>query len=122
MKESERLSPLDWLRGMPAQFEAEGIQRTLRGGVMFRRKQLKASRIPARWEDVTPQWMTAAIASRHPDATVGGVKIVTADEGSNRRARFSLDYAKGSGAKTVFLKAHAPAHCFVHFRKRQSVR
>jgi hypothetical protein len=76
---------------------------------MFWRRQLKACRIPTRWEDVTPQWMTAAITRHHPDATVGDVKIVTADDGSNRRARFSLDYARGSGPKTVFLELDTPS-------------
>jgi hypothetical protein len=77
---------------------------------------LKPSRIPARWEDVTPEWMTAALACRHPDAVVDDVRIVTRDDGTNRRARLSLSYARGTGPGTVFLKAHQPAHRFVHLR------
>lgn len=83
---------------------------------MSGRTYLKPSRIPARWEDVTPEWMTAAIASRHPDAVVDDVRIVTRDDGTNRRARLGLSYARGSGPGTVFLKAHQPAHRFVHLR------
>lgn len=77
---------------------------------------MKQLRIPRRWEDVTPQWMTAAIASRHPQARVSGVHIVNQDDGTNRRSRFALDYEQGSGPERVFLKAHADAHRIVHLR------
>lgn len=73
-------------------------------------------RIPRQWEDVTPEWMTRAIASRHPDARVGAVELVTRDDGTNRRARFGIRYASGSGPETVFLKAHAAKHRIVHLR------
>jgi Ser/Thr protein kinase RdoA (MazF antagonist) len=36
--------------------------------------------------------------------------------GTNRRARLALTYAKGSGPATLFLKAHAPRHRWVHLR------
>lgn len=73
-------------------------------------------RIPRQWEEVTPEWMTRAIASRHPDARVGEVELVTRDDGTNRRARFGIRYASGSGPETVFLKAHAAKHRIVHLR------
>ena len=73
-------------------------------------------RIPKRWEDVTPEWMTAAIASRHPHAVVKDATLVTKDDGTNRRARFRLTYASGVGPEQVFLKAHAPGHRIVHLR------
>ena len=75
-----------------------------------------ASKIPLRWEDVTSEWMTAAIASRCPGARVADVSLVTRDDGTNRRARFALSYAAGSGPTTVFVKAHAPRHRWVHLR------
>jgi hypothetical protein len=80
------------------------------------KKYLKPSRIPLQWDDVTPEWMTAAIASRHPQAEVDEVRIVTRDDGTNRRARFGLSYSAGSGPRSVFLKAHAATHRWVHFR------
>ena len=82
----------------------------------FRTTSLKPYRIPARWEQVTPQWMTAAIASRHPDARVDTVTLVTQDDGTNRRARFQLSYSAGRGPESVFLKAHAARHRWVHLR------
>jgi hypothetical protein len=60
--------------------------------------------------------MTATIASRHPDARVGEVELVTRDDGTNRRARFRLSYASGTGPEMIFLKAHAPRHRLVHLR------
>ncbi len=83
---------------------------------LFGGKSLKPNRIPLQWDDVTAAWMTAAIASKHPDAKVGEVKIVTRDDGTNRRARFALSYAEGDGPKSVFLKAHAASHRIVHLR------
>ena len=79
-------------------------------------KAFRSSRIPKHWEDVTPEWMTAAISTHHPDAVVSGVKLLTNDDGTNRRARFGLEYSAGAGPSRVFLKAHAPAHRFVHLR------
>ncbi|ADP84967.1 phosphotransferase [Pseudofrankia inefficax] len=71
--------------------------------------------VPADWADVTPEWMTAALAEQHPDAVVGAVTLVVRDDGTNRRARFDLDYASGSGPGRVFLKAEG-VHREVHAR------
>lgn len=75
-----------------------------------------ALRIPADWNDVTPAWMTRALAGKCPGAIVSEVELVTRDDGTNRRARFALSYSAGAGPKTVFLKAHSPRHRFVHLR------
>jgi hypothetical protein len=83
---------------------------------LLRSTRLGPSRIPAEWEQVTPEWMTAAISSRHPDARVETVTLVMRDDGTNRRARFHLSYAAGGGPESVFLKAHAPRHRLVHLR------
>jgi hypothetical protein len=83
---------------------------------MSARKPLKNARIPLQWEAVTPEWMSAAISGRHPDARVSDVQLVTRDDGTNRRARFGLTYAGGSGPDSVFLKAHAANHRLVHLR------
>jgi hypothetical protein len=61
--------------------------------------------IPADWKDVTPEWMTQAISSRHPGARVRDVALTMVDNGTNRRARFSLTYEEGSGPDVVFAKA-----------------
>jgi hypothetical protein len=60
--------------------------------------------------------MTAAIGRHHPGARVSDVRIVNEDDGTNRRVRFELTYAEGSGPETVFCKAHQPAHRLVHLR------
>jgi hypothetical protein len=61
--------------------------------------------IPPTWEDVTPAWMTAAMAERHPGARVGEVELLLDDNGTNRRARFRLRYEVGAGPDVVFAKA-----------------
>jgi hypothetical protein len=73
-------------------------------------------RVPKRWDDLTPEWMTAAVAARHPGARVGAITVVTRDDGTNRRARLGLSYEAGSGPGTVFVKAHNDAHRIVHLR------
>ncbi|CAI7978146.1 CHK domain-containing protein [Frankia sp. Hr75.2] len=65
----------------------------------------RALPIPADWDDVTPGWMTAALASRHPGSEVGEVRLVLRDDGNNRRARFGVTYSAGTGPDTVFCKA-----------------
>lgn len=67
-------------------------------------------RIPSDWDDVTPAWMTAALAATFPDAEVDRVDLLLRDDGTNRRARFGLTYARGEGPATVFAKACDPAH------------
>ncbi|HET6952717.1 MAG TPA: phosphotransferase [Acidimicrobiales bacterium] len=65
---------------------------------------------------MTPAWMTAALARRHPGAVVEDVTVVLRDDGTNRRARLGLTYAAGHGPATVFVKAHDPARRLVHLR------
>ena len=67
-------------------------------------------RVPQSWEDITPDWMTAALSSQHPGAEVSEVTVQLRDDGTNRRARLALTYSAGSGPATVFVKAVDPAH------------
>jgi hypothetical protein len=60
--------------------------------------------IPVEWEDVTPEWMTLALANRFPEAHVSDVGLIWNDSGSNRRARFRITYDRGSGPDVVFVK------------------
>lgn len=66
--------------------------------------------IPQDWDQITPAWMTAALARSHPGAQVESVQVQLRDDGTNRRARLALTYAAGSGPATVFVKAADPAH------------
>lgn len=71
---------------------------------------------PDDWHDVTPGWMSAALAARCPGAQVSNVTLATRDDGTNRRARFNIEYARGTGPASVFIKAHAANHRIVHLR------
>lgn len=66
--------------------------------------------VPGEWDEITPAWMTAAIAGHCPGAVVSGVEVVLRDDGTNRRARLALSYSAGTGPATVFAKAVDPAH------------
>jgi hypothetical protein len=66
--------------------------------------------VPSDWAEVTPEWMTAALARVHPDAVVAEVRVDMRDDGTNRRARLALSYSSGSGPATVFVKAVDPDH------------
>lgn len=66
--------------------------------------------VPRDWSEITPGWLTAALADRHPGAVVESVEVVVRDDGTNRRARLAVDYAAGSGPATVFVKAVDPEH------------
>lgn len=66
--------------------------------------------IPLEWADISPEWMTAALARAHTGVEVAEVTLIMRDDGTNRRARLGLTYAAGSGPATVFLKKIDPAH------------
>lgn len=66
--------------------------------------------VPKTWEDITPEWMSVALAGHHPDADVETVTVQVRDDGTNRRARLGVTYRAGSGPSSVFVKAADPAH------------
>jgi hypothetical protein len=72
--------------------------------------------IPPTWGDITPEWATEAIRSRHPDAEVSEVEVLLSSDGTNRRARIGLSYRAGSGPDRLFLKAEVEAHRELHAR------
>ena len=53
--------------------------------------------LPQGWDDITPDWMTAALARHHPGAVVDDVTVALRDDGTNRRARLALTYSAGVG-------------------------
>jgi len=66
--------------------------------------------VPDSWNDLTPDWMTAALAAEYPGAVVDTVTVLMRDDGTNRRARLQLSYRQGCGPETVFLKGVDPDH------------
>jgi hypothetical protein len=66
--------------------------------------------IPQGWEEITAEWMTAALADHFPAVEVDDVAVVLRDNGTNRRARLALTYSAGAGPATVFAKAVDPEH------------
>ena len=66
--------------------------------------------VPSEWDEISPAWMTAAIADHFPGAQVDAVEVALRDDGTNRRARLKLAYSTGTGPATVFAKAVDPAH------------
>lgn len=72
--------------------------------------------VPQSWDEVGPEWMTAALAGAFPGVEVSDVEVVLRDDGTNRRARLALSYARGSGPATVFLKASDLEHAAVNAR------
>lgn len=69
-----------------------------------------AMSVPKTWEDITPEWMSQALAADHPGAVVDAVSVEVRDDGTNRRARLGITYRAGQGPVTVFVKAADPAH------------
>ncbi|MGZ5363632.1 MAG: aminoglycoside phosphotransferase, partial [Mycobacterium sp.] len=41
--------------------------------------------LPHGWDEITPDWMTAALSRHHPDAVVDAVGVVLRDDGTNKR-------------------------------------
>lgn len=74
------------------------------------------ARIPASWTEITPEWFTDALSREHPGVEVARARLVDNDGGTNLRARFELDYERGSGPRTLFLKQHASENIEAHTR------
>jgi len=83
---------------------------------MSKLEPLRLHQIPKQWEEITPEWVTAAIAHRHPKSKVKTVTVAAQDDGTNRRARLELTYVRGTGPRALFLKSHNSAHRSVHLR------
>lgn len=66
--------------------------------------------IPKDWNDITSEWMTAALSRQFPGVEVSAVNLLMRDDGTNKRARLGLSYSSGSGPATVFSKAPDPRH------------
>lgn len=66
--------------------------------------------VPTTWDEISPQWMSAALAADHPGVEVDTVTVEVRDDGTNRRARLGVTYRNGSGPASVFLKAADPDH------------
>jgi hypothetical protein len=60
--------------------------------------------VPSSLADLTPSWLTAAIAGRCPGAVVDEVGVGTVADGTNRQASVRLSYAEGAGPQSVFAK------------------
>lgn len=61
-------------------------------------------RVPRRWSDVGPDWMTTALARHFPGIMVRGLEIGVVEHGTNSRARVALTLADGEGPSSVFVK------------------
>lgn len=53
--------------------------------------------------DVTPEWLTAALAERHPGTEVGAVEVLERDEVTNAHARLRVTYAHSTDAPEVLF-------------------
>lgn len=77
---------------------------------------LPPDHIPTRWDQMNAAWLTDALQRDFPGVEVSDVELVMHDDGTNRRARYRLSYARGEGPEYVFMKAHAAENRVVHLR------
>src|SRR5262245_8858381 len=59
--------------------------------------------------------MSRVLGARFPGVSVNGLALAMSSDGSNRRARFAVEYGRGEGPATVFVKAEG-SHREVHAR------
>jgi aminoglycoside phosphotransferase (APT) family kinase protein len=51
--------------------------------------------VPTRREDLTPEWLTAFLQTRHPDVVVDDLEIIGSTQGAATRVRIKPTYARG---------------------------
>ena len=65
--------------------------------------------VPAFYECITPEWLTAVVRTRHPAATVTGYSLDERDSGTTNRRRIFLEYSEADQDKgyppSFFCKA-----------------
>lgn len=72
--------------------------------------------VPTRPEDVTPEWLTAFLTTRHPGVKVEGFDVLQRTQGAATRLRLRLRYADGARAglpEVLFLKTSLTRAMFV---------
>ncbi|HKY89782.1 MAG TPA: phosphotransferase [Nevskiaceae bacterium] len=73
------------------------------------RKLTTTQDLPLRYEDLTVEWLTDALCSRHRGAAVTSFELLTPDSGSSNRCRIRLAYNEAGRAAglppAVFCKA-----------------
>lgn len=62
--------------------------------------------VPGSLAELTPSWMTVALANRCPGSVVDKLEVGPVAAGTNSRAPVSLSYAEGAGPSSVFVKMH----------------
>jgi len=60
--------------------------------------------VPRSWAELTPSWLTEALAGAFPGAVVEAVEPRDVVDGTNARARIDLRYSTGDGPERVFVK------------------
>ncbi len=61
--------------------------------------------LPQQPEEITPQWLTAALAETMPEARVDAVEVAAIQQGTNANARLRVTWSSPAGAPdTLFLK------------------
>jgi len=76
----------------------EEIARRYEHEVRGRRPLATSDVLPIAYEEITPAWMTSALAGRFPGAEVVGVRVGERDEGTSSRRRIFLTWRSSTDA------------------------
>ena len=61
--------------------------------------------LPRTPEEVTPDWLSAALSERFPDTRVASVEVLEIHHGTNSNAKLGVSYDEADGLpETFFLK------------------
>jgi len=60
--------------------------------------------VPRNPQGFTPEWLTTALAGRHPGVVVSTAEVAEIDKGTTTRIVLRLGYASGEGPERVFVK------------------
>src|SRR5262245_26032110 len=74
------------------------------------RKPVRASDLPHRYEDIGPEWLTAVLCARHPDAHVVACRLGPPDDGTSSRRRIEAEY-DGAGVRGCRRASSARGRC-----------
>jgi thiamine kinase-like enzyme len=87
----------------------ELVTRAFQNEMAINKKALTADDVPANYEAITPEWLTAVLCRNNPGAKVTGFTVSDRDDGSSNRGRITLTYNDIGGRSglpySVFCKS-----------------
>lgn len=77
---------------------------------LVRPKARRAEDVPCSPDAITPEWLTAVLCKKIPEAAVTGVVVTPASAGTHERHQLIITYNE-AGRRACLPSRYSPSHC-----------